>query len=114
MDSLREIPGNEKSPRSRIRQQTRPIALAGALPKLAGCLPLIVPIVLFLGSLFMPPRMNRDAAVGFLALRSMFAGGSFNSISAPDPTNIANDVSTFLTLWSPGQYLVPGSFIWLG
>ena len=40
--------------------------------------------------------------------------GAFNSITAPDPANIANDVVTFLTWWSPGQYLVPGSFIWLG
>ena len=44
----------------------------------------------------------------------MLEGGAFNSITAPDPANIANDVVTFLTLWSPGQYLVPGSFIWLG
>jgi hypothetical protein len=44
----------------------------------------------------------------------MLEGGPFNSIAAPDPANIANDVVTFVTLWTPGQYLVPGSIIWLG
>jgi hypothetical protein len=55
-----------------------------------------------------------DAAYGFLALRNMLAGGSFNIVSTPDPGNIANDIGTYLTWWSPGQYLVPGLFIWLG
>jgi hypothetical protein len=81
---------------------------------LAGYLPLLVPIILFFGSLYIPPRMNPDTGIGFLALRSMLKGGAFNSITGPDPANIANDVVTFLTWWSPGQYLVPGSFIWLG
>jgi hypothetical protein len=44
----------------------------------------------------------------------MLGGGAFNSIATPDPANISNDVVTFLTWWSPGQYLVPGSFILLG
>ena len=80
-----------------------------------GCyVPLLVPIILFLGSLYIPPMMNADSSVGFLVLRSMLEGGAFNSFTAPDPANIANDVVTFLTFWSPGQYLVPGSLIWLG
>jgi hypothetical protein len=44
----------------------------------------------------------------------MLEGGAFNKITAPDPANIANDVTSFLTWWSPGQYLVPGAFVWLG
>src|SRR5262249_61297775 len=64
--------------------------------------------------LYIPPKIFIDSGVGFLALRSMLEGGAFNSITAPDPANIANDVAIFLTWWSPGQYLVPGSFIWLG
>ena len=80
-----------------------------------GCyIPLLVPAILFLGSLCVPPIMNADSSVGFLVLHSMFEGGAFNSLTEPDPANIANDVVTFLTLWSPGQYLVPGIFIWLG
>jgi hypothetical protein len=58
--------------------------------------------------------MGFDSGVGFLVLRSMMEGGAFNSIPSPDPTNIANDVVTFVSGWSPGQYLVPGGFIWLG
>src|SRR4029453_16805079 len=73
-----------------------------------------VPIILFLGSLYIPPRIFVDSGLGFLALRSMLEGGAFNSITVADPANIANDVAIFLTSWSPGQYLVPGIFIWLG
>jgi len=75
---------------------------------------LLIPIILFLGSLYIPPTMISDSGVGFLALRSMLDGGAFNCFIAPDPANIANDVVTFMTRWSPGQYLMPGIFIWLG
>ena len=75
---------------------------------------LIVPIVLFIASQFIRPVMVFDTAQGFMALRSMLAGGPFNYVSSPDPANIANDVKTFLTWWSPGQYLVPGVFVWIG
>src|SRR5262245_38900929 len=75
---------------------------------------LLVPIILFLASLYIPPWVVSDSGVGFLALASMLKGGSFNSVTTPDPANIANDVTTFVIWWSPGQYLVPGLFIWLG
>ena len=41
-------------------------------------------------------------------------GGLSISSLRPSPGNIANDIGTFLAWWSPGQYLVPGAFIWLG
>ena len=77
-------------------------------------LPLLVPIILFIGSLYIPPIIFIDSGIGFLALRSMLEGGAFNNITVADPANIANDVAIFLTFASPGQYLVPGIFIWLG
>ncbi len=77
-------------------------------------LPLLVPVILFLVALYIPPTMVTDSGVGFLALRSMLEGGAFNTVIAPDPANIANDIATFQSWWSPGQYLVPGIFIWLG
>jgi hypothetical protein len=105
----------EKDPKStRLRGLARPLALGGILPSLAMYLPLSVPMILFLASLYIPPRIVPDSIVGFLAFRGMLEGGAFNSIASPDPNNIANDVVAFVTLWSPGQYLVPGSFIWLG
>src|SRR6266566_999089 len=75
---------------------------------------LLIPIILFLGSLYIPPTIISDSGVGFLALRNMLDGEAFNSITTPDPANIAKDVLIFLTWWSPGQYLVPGIFVWLG
>ena len=77
-------------------------------------LPLLVPVILFLVALYIPPTMVTDSGVGFLALRSMLEGGAFNTVTAPDPANIANNIVTFQSWWSPGQYLVPGIFIWLG
>jgi hypothetical protein len=58
--------------------------------------------------------MYSDSGFGFLVLRSMLEGAPFNNVISPDPANIANDVATFLSWWSPGQYLVPGFFVWLG
>jgi hypothetical protein len=98
---------------AKIYWWARPIVL-GRLPKRAEYLPLVVPIILFVVSLSIPPTVKIDSAMGFLALRSMLEGGAFNSITVADPANIANDIVIFLTWWSPGQYLVPGLFIWLG
>ena len=106
--------GVEKDPASIQTRRWIPPTVFGGLPKLATYLPLLVPIILFLGSLYIPPMVATDSGVGFLALRSMLDGGAFNRITVPDPANIANDVAIFLTWWSPGQYLVPGGFIWLG
>jgi hypothetical protein len=115
MASLHDNIGAEKDPKGiQAQRWTRPIALGGRFPKRTEYLPLLIPIILFLGSLYIPPTIFVDSGAGFLALRSMLEGGAFNSITTPDPANIANDVAIFLTWWSPGQYLVPGSFIWLG
>jgi hypothetical protein len=75
---------------------------------------LLVPIILFLVTLYIRPTMVADSGIGFLAFHGMLEGGAFNSFASPDPANIDNDIVTFLTWWSPGQYLVPGIFIWLG
>lgn len=75
---------------------------------------LLVPVTLFIIALFIRPVMSFDTAYGFLAFRSMLHGGPFNYVIEPDPQNIAHDIATFLSWWSPGQYLVPGAFVWLG
>jgi hypothetical protein len=75
---------------------------------------LLVPVALFTISLFVRPQMTFDTAQGFIVLRNMLAGGAFNYLPTPDPANIARDTETFLTWWSPGQYLVPGVFVAFG
>jgi hypothetical protein len=82
--------------------------------KLVWLLPLLVPVFLFVVSLFIRPTIDPDSSTGFLAFRSMLQGGAFNYLTTPDPGNIANDSASFLRWWSPGQYLVPEVFIWLG
>jgi hypothetical protein len=117
ISSLHDKMGAEIEPEPKHTQTQRgtlPIDSGGKLPKLVRYLPLLVPIILFLGSQYISPLIFIDSSMGFLALRSMLEGGAFNSITVADPANIANDVAIFLTWWSPGQYLVPGSFIWLG
>jgi len=75
---------------------------------------LLLPIILFIISVYIPPRVVSDSGVGLFALRRMLDGEALNTIVTPDPTNIANDLVTFVTWWSPGQYLVPSIFVWLG
>ncbi len=80
----------------------------------ASYVPLLVPILLFIVSLYIRPTINFDSGYGFLALRNMLDGGAFNVVPVPDPADIANDRATFLSWWTPGQYVVPGAFVWLG
>jgi hypothetical protein len=69
---------------------------------------LIMCAVLTAVSLLVPPFVDNDSGYGFLAWRGTLQG-EFNSVIAPDHTNIAKDEIGFLTVWSPGQYLVPGA-----
>jgi hypothetical protein len=76
---------------------------------------LLIPLVLFIVSLYIRPAINTDSGFGFLVFRGMLDyGNSFNVLIEPDAADIANDVAKFQTWWSPGQYLVPGFFVWLG
>src|SRR5262249_49567272 len=100
--------------RTQTSRWTLLLTFGATLPRLAMYLPLLFPIIFFLGSIYIPSMVSFDSGVCFLALRSMLDGGAFNGVTAPDPSNIANDFVTFMTLWSPGQYLVPAIFIWLG
>jgi hypothetical protein len=99
---------------SGMQQQAQPFAPDARWMKRAVYLPLVIPIILFLVSLYSRPTMYFDSGSGFLVLRSMLQGAAFNTSIVPDPANIANDVATFESWWSPGQYLVPGAFVWLG
>jgi hypothetical protein len=75
---------------------------------------LSIPIVLFMVSLVIRPTVTFDSGFGLLVLRSMLEGGALNVVPAPDPADLARDTATFLAWWTPGQYLVPGAFVWLG
>ncbi|OCX51591.1 hypothetical protein BEL04_16340 [Mucilaginibacter sp. PPCGB 2223] len=71
-----------------------------------GCITIVLGILLFLS----PPSIFPDPGWGFEVMRSMQRGGGFNNLISPDPANIAHDKSSFLSWWSPGQYLVPYFF----
>ncbi|MGA7263488.1 MAG: hypothetical protein WBX30_21710, partial [Stellaceae bacterium] len=64
-------------------------------------------------SLLVPPFIDWDSANGFLAWRGTLLGAA-NSIISPDPANIAHNAVGFLTVWSPGQYLIPGAISLIG
>jgi hypothetical protein len=89
-------------------------AKSTALWNVASYFPLIVPVFLFIVSLIIPPAIEWDSALGFIVLRSMLQGGAFNIFTVPDDADISRDLAGFMYLWSPGQYLVPGAFVWLG
>ena len=107
IDAEHTLGGNFQSLFERDRVDTKSI-------KFFLYLPLLVPIILFFVSLQIRPTVGQDSGVGFVTLRSMLQGGAFNYFISPDPANIANDSAAFLTWFSPGQYLVPGAFVWLG
>jgi hypothetical protein len=97
--------------------QEQPVtAQAKSIPpwNLASYIPLVVPVVLFIVSLSIPPTIEWDSGLGFIVLRSMLEGGAFNIFTEPDHADISRDLATFLSSWSPGQYIVPGTFVWLG
>ena len=97
---------------------TRTATAALSPPQAINCVPALMAALAICGllgaiSLLVPPFINWDSANGFLAWRGTLLG-SANSISSPDPANIARDTVWFLTVWSPGQYLVPGAISLLG
>src|SRR5262249_36145988 len=101
----------------RLSPQEQPVtAPAKSITRrnLAVYIPLVVPIILFIVSLSIPPTIEWDSALGFIVLRNMLEGGAFNIFTVPDHADISRDLATFLSLWSPGQYIVPGAFVWLG
>jgi hypothetical protein len=72
----------------------------------------LVTLTLAMGILIFitPPSLFPDPSWGFLVLRSMQMGGRFNLLVGPDHDNISKNAATFLSWWSPGQYLIPYFF----
>ena len=58
--------------------------------------------------------MNSDSATGFQLWDNWRAGHPFNHQLAPDPADLARDVSFFQAWWSPGQYLIVAPLQLLG
>jgi hypothetical protein len=87
-------------------------------PRAVICAPALIAALVICGvlggiSLLVPLFIDWDSANGFLAWRGTLLGAA-NSIISPNPANIARDTVWFLTVWSPGQYLVPGAISLLG
>src|SRR5437868_87194 len=77
----------------------------------ANCVPALtvaLAICAVLGSisLLVPPFTDWDSANGFLAWRGTLSGAA-NCMIWVDHDDIARDTAWFLTVWSPGQYLIP-------
>lgn len=58
-----------------------------------------------------PAAVFPDPSWGFQVLRGMRMGGHFNMLPSPDMTDLSKNNPSFLSWWSPGQYLVPYFFI---
>ena len=70
----------------------------------------IASVVMTTGALLVPPAMTVDTGWGFLAMRGWLQGAGFSVVREPNPADIATDIDTLVTWWSPGQYLVPALF----
>jgi hypothetical protein len=75
-------------------------------------LAIIILLTIILGGLILmyPPAVFPDPSWGFQVMRSMQLGGGFNLAISPSQDNVAQNTATFLTWWSPGQYLLPYFF----
>jgi hypothetical protein len=58
-----------------------------------------------------PPALYPDPSWGFQVMRSMQLGGGFNMLPAVAIDDISKNSPSFLSWWSPGQYLLPYLFI---
>lgn len=70
----------------------------------------IITVVMGIIIFITPPSIFPDPSWGFQVMRSMQMGGGFNLIIGPNPTDISKNLASFLSWWSPGQYLVPYFF----
>lgn len=57
-----------------------------------------------------PLTLSIDSLYGFLTYKGTLLTGQFNSVADVSPANINQVDATFVTWWSPGQWLVPGLF----
>ena len=60
------------------------------------------------------PALSSDTATGLLAWNSWRAGGPWNCIAEPSSSNLDNDTFSWVSWWSPGQYVWLGPFLSLG
>ena|ERR1700748_742366 len=67
---------------------------------------IVLGILLFIS----PPSVFPDPANGFQVMRCMEMGGKFNIMITPNQDDFSKNNLTYLTWWSPGQYLVPYVF----
>src|SRR5437763_15490339 len=86
----REIAGSSLDPSTMASLKSRPDDVkrrpnSTALRDFSCYVLLLVPIILFLISLYIPPTMISDSGAGFLALRCMLDGGACNYFREPDP-----------------------------
>lgn len=66
-------------------------------------------------AIFSPYQIiNSDSVTGFEALKGWQTTGKFNTIAEPGTENISVFNCSFLTWWTPGQYMVPYLFTLLG
>ena len=80
-----------------------------------ACCALIVAIVLAytLINAVVRPVIWSDSGWGLLGW-DLRHGLPWNHWASPDPQDIAKDISTFMSIWSPGQHVVPGVLEELG
>lgn len=76
---------------------------------ITGLFTLLIGILIFIH----PPALYPDASWGFQVMRGMRMGGGFNMLSAPGINDLSQNNPSFLSWWSPGQYLLPYFFITL-
>jgi hypothetical protein len=76
-------------------------------------LSVVVLIAMVASSLFVPLVLSEDPAMGFNIWKYTQRGIPFNVLIYPNPSDMSLNRQTFLSWWSPGQYLIPIFISWI-
>lgn len=82
------------------------VLLAGAL-----LVPILVAAVCWRWS---RPWITSDTATGLMAWKAWRNGGEWNQLPQPAASSLADTVGSWVSWWSPGQYVWPGLFLEFG
>ncbi len=82
--------------------------LTAMLPKMCLALVVVLTVGYTIAGAIVRPNMYSDSGWGFVGWYTQDRASAFNYSLGPDHSDIAREVETFMTTWTPGQHVLPG------
>lgn len=83
-------------------------SLVALLPKLCIALIVVLTVAYTVAGAIVRPNMYSDSGWGFVGWYTQDRASAFNYALGLDFANISADVEGFMTVWTPGQHVLPG------